>query len=117
MKLSKFSEFSNSLLLKQLTFKDIHGLVEQNAQLRNLVRKLSDEEEIRDAELRVKLFCYVWITISSVECMQCSMVSGNSNSFPWISLFICAFHMAFRVIFNCSSRRLLMKQLLELKLY
>ncbi|CAA7392158.1 unnamed protein product [Spirodela intermedia] len=35
-----------------LTFKDIHGLVEQNAQLRNLVRKLSDEEEIRDAELR-----------------------------------------------------------------
>ncbi|XP_078447741.1 nuclear pore anchor [Wolffia australiana] len=35
-----------------LTFNDIHGLVEQNTQLRNRVRRLSDEVEFREAELR-----------------------------------------------------------------
>ncbi|OVA15206.1 Tetratricopeptide [Macleaya cordata] len=37
-----------------LTFKDINGLVEQNVQLRSLVRSLSDQNEKRDAELKEK---------------------------------------------------------------
>lgn len=37
----------------QLTFKDINGLVEQNAQLRSLVRKLSDQIENKEVELKV----------------------------------------------------------------
>lgn len=41
------------LLLVQLTFKDINGLVEQNVQLRGLCRNLSDQIEEKDAELKV----------------------------------------------------------------
>ncbi|XP_043688308.1 nuclear-pore anchor isoform X2 [Telopea speciosissima] len=37
-----------------LTFKDINGLVEQNVQLRSLVRSLSDQNEKINAELREK---------------------------------------------------------------
>ncbi|XP_068655691.1 nuclear-pore anchor isoform X2 [Aristolochia californica] len=37
-----------------LTYKDINGLVEQNVQLRSLVRSLSDQGDQRDAELREK---------------------------------------------------------------
>lgn len=38
---------------KQLTFKDINGLVEQNVQLRSLVRNLSDQVESREMEFKV----------------------------------------------------------------
>lgn len=42
----------------QLTFRDINGLVEQNVQLRSLVRSLSDQLEDKDMELKViKKFC------------------------------------------------------------
>ncbi|KAJ7949034.1 nuclear-pore anchor [Quillaja saponaria] len=37
-----------------LTFKDINGLVEQNAQLRSLVRNLSDQIENRELEFKAK---------------------------------------------------------------
>ncbi|ONI11781.1 hypothetical protein PRUPE_4G125000 [Prunus persica] len=37
-----------------LTFKDINGLVEQNAQLRSLVRNLSDQLENREMEVKEK---------------------------------------------------------------
>lgn len=37
----------------QLTFKDINGLVEQNVQLRSLVRNLSDQIESREMEFKV----------------------------------------------------------------
>lgn len=37
----------------QVNFKDINGLVEQNTQLRSLVRRLSDQIESREAELKV----------------------------------------------------------------
>lgn len=37
----------------QLAFKDITGLVEQNVQLRRLVRSLSEEIENRERELKV----------------------------------------------------------------
>ncbi|KAK1387944.1 Nuclear-pore anchor [Heracleum sosnowskyi] len=36
-----------------VTFKDMNGLVEQNTQLRSLVRRLSDQIENREAELKV----------------------------------------------------------------
>lgn len=39
--------------LLQLTFKDINGLVEQNVQLRSIVRSLSDQIEDKEAELKV----------------------------------------------------------------
>jgi hypothetical protein len=44
---------------KQLTFKDINGLVEQNVQLRSLVRNLSDQVESREMEFKVgpKISC------------------------------------------------------------
>jgi hypothetical protein len=44
---------------KQLTFKDINGLVEQNVQLRSLVRNLSDQIESREMEFKVgqKISC------------------------------------------------------------
>lgn len=35
-----------------MTFKDINGLVEQNVQLRSLVRNLSDQIEEKEAELK-----------------------------------------------------------------
>ncbi|XP_048326058.2 nuclear-pore anchor isoform X2 [Ziziphus jujuba] len=38
-----------------LTFKDINGLVEQNVQLRSLVRNLSDQIENRESEFKEKL--------------------------------------------------------------
>jgi hypothetical protein len=38
---------------KQLTFKDINGLVEQNVQLRSLVRSLSDQAQSREMEFKV----------------------------------------------------------------
>lgn len=38
---------------EQLTFKDINGLVEQNVQLRSLVRSLSDKVESREMEFKV----------------------------------------------------------------
>ncbi|KAI3414928.1 TPR_MLP1_2 domain-containing protein [Psidium guajava] len=38
-----------------LTFKDINGLVEQNVQLRTLVRSLSDQIEIKELEFKEKL--------------------------------------------------------------
>lgn len=43
------------LKYKQLTFKDINGLVQQNAQLRSLVRNLSDQLESREKEFKVGL--------------------------------------------------------------
>lgn len=43
------------LQCKQLTFKDINGLVQQNAQLRSLVRNLSDQLESRENEFKVGL--------------------------------------------------------------
>ncbi|KAH0876244.1 hypothetical protein HID58_073606 [Brassica napus] len=39
-------------LQKQLKFKDINGLVEQNVKLRNLVRSLSEQIESREMELK-----------------------------------------------------------------
>ncbi|XP_059661908.1 nuclear-pore anchor isoform X2 [Cornus florida] len=41
-------------VISDLTFKDINGLVEQNAQLRSLVRCLSDQIENRESELKEK---------------------------------------------------------------
>lgn len=38
-----------------MTFKDIHGLVEQNVQLRSLVHSLTREDEKRDFDLRVNI--------------------------------------------------------------
>ena len=40
----------------QVTFKDMNGLVEQNTQLRSLVRRLSDQIENREAELKVSSY-------------------------------------------------------------
>lgn len=40
-------------MLSQLTFKDINGLVEQNIQLRSLVRNLSDQIENKELEFKV----------------------------------------------------------------
>jgi len=37
----------------QLTFKDINGLVEQNVQLRSLVRSLSGQIENQEVEFKV----------------------------------------------------------------
>ncbi|CAK7326022.1 unnamed protein product [Dovyalis caffra] len=39
-------------ILERLTFKDINGLVEQNVQLRSLVRNLSDQLENRETEFK-----------------------------------------------------------------
>lgn len=41
------------LILLQLTFKDIHGLVEQNVKLRSLVRNLSHQIDDQEAEFKV----------------------------------------------------------------
>lgn len=43
----------NLTFRKQLTFKDINGLVEQNAQLRSLARSLSDQIENKEREFKV----------------------------------------------------------------
>ncbi|KAL0724392.1 hypothetical protein Bca4012_038991 [Brassica carinata] len=43
-------------LQKQLKFKDINGLVEQNVKLRNLVRSLSEQIESREMELKVAMY-------------------------------------------------------------
>lgn len=40
----------------QLTFKDINGLVEQNVQLRTLVRSLSDQIENKELEFKVSMW-------------------------------------------------------------
>ncbi|CAN0901754.1 Nuclear-pore anchor [Linum grandiflorum] len=45
----------NVLSERLLTFKDINGLVEQNVQLRSLVRSLSDQIENNEEEFKVKL--------------------------------------------------------------
>ncbi|XP_039055568.1 nuclear-pore anchor-like isoform X2 [Hibiscus syriacus] len=42
-------------VISELTFKDINGLVEQNAQLRSLVRDLSDQIESKEMEFKEKL--------------------------------------------------------------
>lgn len=44
---------STDNLFSQLTFSDINGLVEQNVKLRSLVRKLSEEVEDREIEMKV----------------------------------------------------------------
>lgn len=54
--------------LLQLTFKDINGLVEQNVQLRSLVRSLSDQIENRDSELKVT-FTLVYISLTRWICL------------------------------------------------
>ncbi|XP_068655473.1 nuclear-pore anchor-like isoform X2 [Aristolochia californica] len=48
------SEMEKIISERLLTFKDINGLVEQNVQLRSLVRSLSDHRDQRDTELREK---------------------------------------------------------------
>ncbi|CAN1263026.1 Nuclear-pore anchor [Linum perenne] len=45
----------NVISERLLTFKDINGLVEQNVQLRSLVRSLSDQIENNEKDLKVKL--------------------------------------------------------------
>ncbi|XVE99034.1 hypothetical protein REPUB_Repub03eG0161700 [Reevesia pubescens] len=42
-------------VISELTFKDINGLVEQNVQLRSLVRDLSDQIESKEMEFKEKL--------------------------------------------------------------
>ncbi|XVF77755.1 hypothetical protein PTKIN_Ptkin14bG0072200 [Pterospermum kingtungense] len=42
-------------VISELTFKDINGLVEQNVQLRSLVRDLSDQIENKEMEFKEKL--------------------------------------------------------------
>ncbi|KAK8705798.1 hypothetical protein V6N13_049389 [Hibiscus sabdariffa] len=42
-------------VISELTFKDINGLVEQNVQLRSLVRDLSDQMESKEMEFKEKL--------------------------------------------------------------
>ncbi|KAF6136667.1 hypothetical protein GIB67_016123 [Kingdonia uniflora] len=46
------SEVEKVISERLLTFKDINGLVEQNVQLRSLVRSFSDENEKRDTEIK-----------------------------------------------------------------
>lgn len=48
------AEFNAQKIISErlLTFKDINGLVEQSAQLRSLVRKLSDQIENKEVELK-----------------------------------------------------------------
>ncbi|KAI3466289.1 hypothetical protein Pfo_022951 [Paulownia fortunei] len=48
------SDAENIISERLLTFKDINGLVEQNVQLRSLVRNLSDQIEEKEAELKDK---------------------------------------------------------------
>ncbi|KAK4434730.1 Nuclear-pore anchor [Sesamum alatum] len=48
------SNTENIISERLLTFKDINGLVEQNVQLRSLVRNLSDQIEEKEAELKDK---------------------------------------------------------------
>ncbi|KAH6764476.1 hypothetical protein C2S51_015725 [Perilla frutescens var. frutescens] len=48
------SSAENVIFDRLLAFKDINGLVEQNVQLRSLVRNLSDQIEEKDTELKEK---------------------------------------------------------------
>lgn len=64
------------LKCKQLTFKDINGLVQQNAQLRSLVRNLSDQLENREKEFKV---CLNISTTPWTHYGHCSLVL----SFTW----------------------------------
>ncbi|KAI3997019.1 hypothetical protein MKX01_021295 [Papaver californicum] len=52
MEMSFDSDVEKVISERLLTFKDITGLVEQNVQLRSLVRNLSDQNNTRDAELK-----------------------------------------------------------------
>lgn len=52
MEMTFDSDVENVISERLLTFKDITGLVEQNVQLRSLVRNLSDQNDTRDAELK-----------------------------------------------------------------
>ncbi|XP_026391680.1 nuclear-pore anchor-like isoform X2 [Papaver somniferum] len=52
MKMTFDSDVEKVISERLLTFKDITGLVEQNVQLRSLVRNLSDQNDTRDAELK-----------------------------------------------------------------
>lgn len=61
------------LLLLQLTFKDINGLVEQNVQLRSLCRNLSDQIEEKDAELKVIISSFYAVIFSK------SSLFGNTE--------------------------------------
>ncbi|KAI3965981.1 hypothetical protein MKX01_010938, partial [Papaver californicum] len=52
MEMTFDSDVDKVISERLLTFKDITGLVEQNVQLRSLVRNLSDQNDTRDAELK-----------------------------------------------------------------
>ncbi|RZC46759.1 hypothetical protein C5167_039709 [Papaver somniferum] len=52
MEMTFDSDVEKVISERLLTFKDITGLVEQNVQLRSLVRNLSDQNDTRDAELK-----------------------------------------------------------------
>ncbi|XP_058184188.1 nuclear-pore anchor isoform X3 [Rhododendron vialii] len=54
VELNADSDTENVISERLLTFKDINGLVEQNVQLRSLVRSLSDQIGNRDMELKEK---------------------------------------------------------------
>ncbi|KAI8550055.1 hypothetical protein RHMOL_Rhmol06G0074600 [Rhododendron molle] len=54
VELNAASDMENVISERLLTFKDINGLVEQNVQLRSLVRSLSDQIGNRDMELKEK---------------------------------------------------------------
>ncbi|KAH7848388.1 hypothetical protein Vadar_002210 [Vaccinium darrowii] len=54
VELNAVADTENVISERLLTFKDINGLVEQNVQLRSLVRSLSDQIGNRDVELKVK---------------------------------------------------------------
>lgn len=75
--------------LNQLTFKDINGLVEQNVQLRSLLRSLSDQVESTEMEFKVvqkKILCHLFfgkMVLFLVDNIVSSMHTDYRKSLKW----------------------------------
>ena len=65
-----------------MTFKDINGLVEQNVQLRSLVRDLSNQIESEEMEFKVTRMSYL-----SIETLV-GMLMGAGIASPSLVIFI-----------------------------
>lgn len=52
--------------LRQMSFKDINGLVQQNIQLRNQVHMLSADLDKKDMELRVSVICCCFFFLTAL---------------------------------------------------
>ncbi|KAK1368675.1 hypothetical protein POM88_034767 [Heracleum sosnowskyi] len=83
------SDAQRVIFERLVTFKDINGLVEHNTQLRSLVRRLSDQIENREAELKVpsnlchySLFTVNLMYVSPIHLPR-TTASSRAQQPPW----------------------------------